>query len=299
MLSFRHEVFLEVARNLSFSRAGEVLFISQPAISKHIKALENLYKIALFDRRGTGIILTKAGQVLYEYLVKAKNIQQQLQFDLSVFMGEAEAQGELNLGTSTTVTLYIIPPILSRFRQKHKEVDINVVNRNSDNILKALLNHEVDLGIVEARTKLNTIKYQHFLTDEVIPVCSANSQWGKQKEIALEKLPDVPVALREVGSGTLEAVKHALGERNIKITDLNMIIRLGGTEALKNFLLSDNCLGFLPMRSVAKELNAGELVKVNIPNLRIERTFYFVERQGASDSGIHHSFIRLALQYYN
>src|SRR5689334_22165593 len=122
MLSVRHEVFIEVARHLSFSKASETLFISQPAISKHIKALEEHYKTTLFERRGSNIQLTAAGKLLNERLQQAQQIQKQLEFEISTLKNQFLAKGQLKLGASTTVALYILPRILSAFHQQYPDV---------------------------------------------------------------------------------------------------------------------------------------------------------------------------------
>jgi len=238
MLQFSHEVFFEVAKQLSFSKAAEILFISQPAISRHIKQLEEHYHISLFERKGNSILLTEEGRLLFDYLKKAKELQRQLEFDITSFTNTKAAKGSLVIGASTTVALYVIPKILSAFHQKYPEINLRLVNRNSENILKALLDREIDFGIMEGKNKITSARYKFFITDEVIPVCSAKSPLAKRKKIGAEELKDIPVALRERGSGTLAAVAESLEKLKIRIGDLNNRIILGGTEALKNFLLS-------------------------------------------------------------
>jgi DNA-binding transcriptional LysR family regulator len=299
MLSFGHEVFFEVAKNLSFSKAAEVLYISQPAITKHIQSLEKLYKLSLFERKGQTVTLTAEGKILLEYVVQARELQRQLEFDITQQKNIQLAKGSLTLGTSTTISLYVIPPVFSAFHQQYPNIDLKLVNSNSEKILKALLDHEIDLAITEGKNNLTSVKYQFFLTDEVIPVCSAKSNLVKKKTIAVEELKNIPVALRERGSGTLTAVTEALQKCKLSIADIKHKIVLGGTEALKNFLLDDTCLGFLPLRSVARQLKSGELVRLNIPGLQINRAFYFVQRRGSGADRINHLFIKLATYHYN
>ncbi|MDN5201309.1 LysR substrate-binding domain-containing protein [Fulvivirgaceae bacterium BMA10] len=299
MLSFRHEVFFEVAKQLSFSKASETLFISQPAISKHIKSLEEAYSATLFERKGNTISLTDSGKILYNHLLKTKEIQKQLEFEISTLNDQSKAKGTLKLGASTTVALYIVPSVLSAFHQKHPNVHLNLLNRNSENILKALLEHDIDLGIIEGKHKITTVKYKHFLTDEVVAVCSTNSELAKVPSLSVKDLKEVPIALRERGSGTLSAIAYSLKKHKIKISDLNVIIRLGGTEALKNFILADTSLGFLPLRSVIKEIANDDLVRVDIPDLKIQREFYFIRRQGSDGDGLGNAFINFALNHYN
>ena len=294
MLSTSHHVFIEVARQLSFSKAAQALFMSQPAISNHIKLLEVEYKNALFNRKGNTISLTATGEILYRHLQDALKIQRQMVFELSTVQHAGNAQGKLKIGASTTVALYIIPKILSAFHQRHPNLEIQLVNRNSENIIKALLEDEIDIGIVEVDQKTTTISYQEFMTDEVVAVCAAGSESAKKKMINLNDITKYPVALREPGSGTLLALTQALKKHGISIEDLNVKVRLGGTEALKNFLLADNSIGFLPKKSIVKELAHGELVILDIKGLEVKRNFCFVQRQGSEEFGLTKQFLKFA-----
>src|SRR6201995_1880243 len=296
MISFAHRVFMEVAANLSFSKAAQVLFVTQPAISKHVKALEDQYKVPLFERKGNSILLTEAGKKLNEYLLQATEIERKAEYDLSVLSNVTQAAGHLRLGASTTIALYILPSILSGYQQQYPNVHVQLLNRNSEYVLNALLNHEVDIGIIEVDNKLTTVSYKPFMSDEVIPVCSANSPFAG-KSITLKQLVKTPIALRERGSGTLNALLKSLAEHHIKPADLNVKIRLGGTEALKNFLLADQCLGFMPRPSITRQLAEGDLVEVPVEGLKIIRDFYFIRRKGTEDFGLTGNFINYALQY--
>ena len=299
MISTRHEIFMEVAENLSFSKASEILFISQPAISKHIKALEAFYNTALFERKGNTIHLSAGGKLLYSRLKEAKKIQNQLEFELSTLKNHFKAKGQLKLGASTTVALYIIPKILSAFHQKYPEVKISLLNRNTDTIVKALLDEDIDIGIVEGKKKIPTILYTPFITDEVVAVCSAKSPIAKKKTISIHELKNYPVVLREQGSGTLAAVKYNLEKNGIKLSDLKVSVRLAGTEALKNFLREDDCLGFLPKGSVHKELLDGDLISIKIEKFQIARDFFFIQRQGGDTIELNKAFIRFSKINYN
>jgi DNA-binding transcriptional LysR family regulator len=299
MINFGHTVFFEVATHLSFSKAAEVLYISQPAITKHIQTLEKEYKVSLFERKGNSVSLTAEGKILLEYVVQGRELERQLEFDITGQKNLHIAKGSLTLGTSTTISLYVIPPVFSSFHQQYPNIDLTLVNRNSENILKALLDHEIDLAITQGKNNITTVKYQYFLTDEVIPVCSARSELAKKKVIQPEELKKIPIALRERGSGTLSAVTEALQKCKLSIADIKQRIVLGGTEALKNFLLDDTCLGFLPLRSVARQLKNGELVRLNIPGISIQRPFYFVQRRGSEADRINQQFIKLATSYYS
>ncbi len=133
----------------------------------------------------------------------------------------------------------------------------------------------------------------------MIPVCVPKSYLAAKNIYTLSELKKIPVSLREQGSGTLAAVTQALAAHDVKVTDLNICMRLGGTEALKNFILADDSLGFLPLKAVSKELERGELIKLEIEDLNIDRHFYFIQRIGEENNGINKAFIKFAKNHYN
>jgi DNA-binding transcriptional LysR family regulator len=298
MLSTHHLVFMEVARERSFSKASHTLFISQPAVSKHVKILEEYYKTRLFERSGYQIELTIAGSLLLKRLQQVKNIQDETEFDISGLSDQLLARGILKLGASTTIALYILPKVLSVFLQQYPQMEISLLNRNSEIVLDALLDQEINLGIIEGHKKLTNVVYTPFIKDEVIAVCSVKNAIARKKRYPMKEMLQMPVALRERGSGTLTALQLALEKHTIGINQLNVKVRLGGTEALKNFLVESDCLGFLPKRSVLKELKSGELTQIHFDGLHIERSFYFIQRKGET-SERNKKFIYHARKTYN
>lgn len=298
MISHKHEIFMEVARLLSFTKASQTLFISQSAISKQVKALEEYYKTGLFERLGNSIILTPAGKLLYEKLQTAKQLQHELYHEFQQLSENFTPQVNMLIGASTTISLYILPPVLSAYLQKNPNVQLTLKNRNSENILKALLDHELDLGIVEGISKVSNVTYTPFLTDEVIAVCSSRNPLKKQ-QLEVKDLYDIPLALRERGSGTLAVLEDALEKKKVNLSELPIRIRLGGTEALKNFVRVDTCLAFLPRQAVLKELQSGELVEVAIADLKVKRSFNFIQRKGTESNFPYKGFIQFTKQHYS
>lgn len=282
MLALRTLIFLEVASNLSFSKASKRLFISQSAVSRHIQIMEAQYNCALFDRRGNSIELTDIGQKIYSSIQDALTIQRKIEYDVSTIHSEADAAGIIKIGASTTVSLYILPEILSGFHKIMPNVQIHVVNRNTENIVTALISNQIDVGIVEVENKINKLNYEYFTSDKVIAVCASKSKLSNKTSITLDELLTIDIALREFGSGTLSALSSELLKQKMLVTDLKSKIRLGGTEALKNFILADLSLGFLPQKAVRREISSGELIEVKIKDFEIKREFFFLTRCGES-----------------
>ena len=136
------------------------------------------------------------------------------------------------------------------------------------------------------------------LTDAVVPVCAATNPLAG-RELAVSDLRNVPLALRETGSGTLAVLEEALAGQGVSLAELPVRVRLGGTEALKNFVrVEDTCLAFLPRQAVVKELASGELAEVKIKSLHLQRKFNFIQRKGTENNGPYRDFLRFTQRHY-
>ncbi|MCC9065115.1 LysR family transcriptional regulator [Flavobacterium piscisymbiosum] len=295
-MDFRLKVFSAVANRLSFTKAATELYISQPAVSKHIQELEETYKTKLFERNGSKIALTPAGEILLKHTKNIFEIYREIDFDMSSFINER--QGLLRLGASTTISQYIISPVLARFHQKQQEIKVNLLNGNTEQIENALINKEIEIGIVEGQSKNQSIKYIPFLKDELVLVCNTENPLVKQNEISLEDLKAMKFITRERGSGTLEVIEFALKQVDVKITDLQIEMRLGSTESIKSYLLNSDCFAFMSIHAVDKELKNNELIVLDVENLSIERYFYIITLLGKPDS-LSELFIQNIATYYN
>lgn len=295
-MDFRLKVFYTVANRLSFTKAATELFITQPAVSKHIQELEEQYKIKLFDRNGSKISLTKAGELLLKHTKNIFEIYREIDFDLSTLINQQ--QGTLRLGASTTISQYIIPPLLALFHQKMKDIKVNLLNGNTEQIESALLNKEIEIGIVEGQSKNQSIKYTKFLKDELVLVCNSKNPLVNKEEITKEDFKNMRFLTREQGSGTLEVIEYALKPFEIKLSQLTVEMQLGSTESIKSYLMNSTCVAFISIHAVNKELKNNELTVIDVKNLMIERFFYIITLQGKTDS-LSELFIKNISSYYN
>lgn len=295
-MDFRLKVFYTVALRLNFTKAATELYISQPAVSKHIQELEETYKTKLFERNGSKIALTPAGKILLKHTKSIFEIYREIDFDMSSFI--KERQGLLRIGASTTISQYIISPVLARFHQKQKDIKVNLLNGNTEQIENALINKEIEIGIVEGHSKNQSIKYIPFLKDELVLVCNVNNPLVKQNIISLEDLKSMKFITRERGSGTLEVIEFALKQLDVKITDLQIEMQLGSTESIKSYLLNSDCFAFMSIHAVDKELKNNELIVLDVENLSVERSFYIITLLGKIDS-LSELFLQNIATYYN
>lgn len=252
MSDFRLKVFYAVAKNLSFTKASQELFVSQPAITKHIHELESLYQVRLFNRLGNKISLTEAGRVLLEY--SERILAEYRRLDYSMHLLHNEYSGQLRLGASTTIAQYVLPPILAEYTRQYPKIKLTLIETNSRNVEQALQEHSIDLGMVEGVFRLPNLRYEAFLCDELVPVSSIQEGGEPEEEISFEEFRQIPLILRERGSGTLDAIEAVLAEKGVKLSSLNVRMHLGSTEGIKSFLKHSPCLGIVSIFAIRREL---------------------------------------------
>ena len=270
MSDFRLKVFYAVAKNLSFTKASQELFVSQPAITKHIHELESLYQVRLFNRLGNKISLTEAGRVLLEYSERILAEYRRLQ--------------------------YVLPPILAEYTRQYPKIKLTLIETNSRNVEQALQEHSIDLGMVEGVFRLPNLRYEAFLCDELVPVSSIQEGGEPEEEISFEEFRQIPLILRERGSGTLDAIEAVLAEKGVKLSSLNVRMHLGSTEGIKSFLKHSPCLGIVSIFAIRRELEENVFRITDIAGLRFQRQFCFVSQQGQED-GTALNFIHFVFRY--
>ncbi len=294
-MDFRLNVFVEVARHLSFTKAARELFISQPAITKHIQELEKIYKVQLFNRIGGKISLTPQGEIFLkhanEILAQYKLLANEMELVTEQF------SGELKIGASTTIAQYLIAPLLADFIVRFPQVKFSLFTGNSEQIEDALENKKIDIGLVEGSRRSNHLKYSPLAKDELVLVTSSQNPIGES--VAVTDIATLPLVLREVGSGTLEVIEKALLENGIKLSDLNILLHIGTTEGIKNFLkTSKNSYAIVSIISVLEELKNNDLKIVDIVGMEMLREFVFVTMQGGQNTRLER-FMSFAAKWYS
>ncbi len=293
-MDFRLKVFRKVADKLSFTKAAEELFITQPAVTKHINAIEEEFNTKLFNRKGNRIELTNAGSILLRYAKKIENLYSQMDFEISAL--NQKHKGELHIGASTTLTQYVLPRLMAKFKLKFDDLSISVINGNTEQIENALRKNEIDLGIIEGFSKQREFHYLKFLKDEIVLVAKREHALSKTGEISLRELQKQALILREEGSGTLQVISHYLKSKKLSFNNFNIEMRFGNTEGIKSYILNSNALAFISIHSIYDELKRNELSIIDIKDFEILRDFNFIFPEGQKNS-IVDLFIQFCLRY--
>ncbi|WP_418991053.1 LysR substrate-binding domain-containing protein [Alistipes sp.] len=282
MDDFRLKVFIAAARTLSFTRAAERLFISQPAVSKHVGELESRFKVRLFDRLGSRLELTDAGRVLLASAERIDDDYRRLEYEMSRCGSRIE--GELRLGASTTVAQYLLPRILARFTTRFPGVRVSLLTGNSGQVEQALAEHAIDLGAVESLSRRPCLHYAPFAPDELVLVARTGGRYAGVESVTPDELRSIPLVLRESGSGTLEVIDRALAGAGIRLTMLDVKMRLGSTEGIKSFVRHSDAMAIVSVVSVVDELRSGVLRIVDLEGLALRRDFSFVTAEARPEA---------------
>lgn len=287
------KVFKEVALTKSFTKTAENLFISQPAVSKTIKNLEQQYGKAFFERKGNHIKLTTDGSLFLEYTKQLLAIYNEMS---NVFTASSEMlPSSVKLAASTTIAQYIVPKIIANIYKDYPEFNLHLISGNTEKIEELVYSGQIDLGIVEGENHDTRLQYEKFVKDELVLVTNANNKNIKDS-ITIEQLKDLLFVEREPGSGTLEVIKNALTKNGIDSIHITSV--LGSTESIKSYLTYTNHFAFISIHAISNQLLENHLRIIEVDGLTIERWFYFMSRQGYQ-SKVNQKLQKLFLEQYN
>ena len=293
----RLKVFRAVAELLSFHRAAEQLGLTQPAVTLHIKALENELSVRLLDRTGNKVSLTPAGRILHRHAKAIAEIVSKAEKEIAEAAGEHA--GELHIGASTSIAQYVLPKLLGRFHQKFPRVRLSVVSGNTEEIVDHLLAQKIDIGLIEGPALRRDVKTEPFLPDELVLIVPAKHPWTNGTEVTVEDLKSAPLLLREHGSGTRRVLEMALEKVGVKKPFTNVTMQLDSTEAIISSVEAGLGIGFVSRWAVDRRLPLGRIKKARVTGLRIPRNFCLVYPSGPGPRGAPGAFRQFVLEYGN
>ncbi|MEH0156886.1 LysR family transcriptional regulator [Limibacter armeniacum] len=297
MLHHRIVVFAAVAEHGSFTKAAMQLEISQPAVTKQVKELEKELEVRLVDRKGQFIALTEAGKLVLAYYHKGVALQQSLELELSDI--RQRFSGSLRVGASTTIAQYILPFALAHFYKKHPDVKVKVESGNTQQVQEKLIRGEIDFGIVEGLPNNRNLHYEPIIRDEIAVLVNAEGKYAQLDTLNVDQLKTMPVILREKGSGTLDILEQELEKQlGLRVVDMNIVMQLDSTEAIKTFVKTTDSIGFFSVPSVMMDIKAGSLKILDVEGLDINRMFYVIYPQGPAPHGMAAQLLKY-LQYYH
>jgi DNA-binding transcriptional LysR family regulator len=263
-------IFLSVFRNRSFSKAARELYLTQPTVSDHIKALEEELECALFDRSGRKIMPTGEAEILYNHAIEIIEKADNIRHALGRF--KKEVAGELVIGASSIPGAYLLPGLVATFRKKYPYISFQILVSDSKSVVEKIVKHELLAGLVGSKLNASRISYTPFLEDELIVVAAPSLV--KTTRIRLKDLSNYPMVMREEGSGTRREAEKILGERGFSLESAPQAGVFGSPDAIKEAVKAGLGVAVVSKLSVAEELRHRTLKEIKLFDVRMKRNFY-------------------------
>ncbi|MDB6089755.1 MAG: transcriptional regulator, LysR family [Gammaproteobacteria bacterium] len=275
-MNLRHlSVFHGIAKAGSVNAAARLLHTSQPAVSRELRTLEDRLGVPLFDRLPRGMRLTEAGRMLLGYAERIFGLEQAAERAMRE-LADLEG-GELAIGASNTLGTYLLPPFVAAFHIRYPKVSLNLDIRNTQEVVRGVLDLHFALGFVEGRVRDESLEVKEFRRDRILAVVAPGHCLAKASAPSVQSLAATASILREPGSGTREIVERAFARHRLQP---RRGLQISSSEAVKRAALEGGGVGWISEVCVAEELRTGRLVALRTPRLSLERPLYSLRLRG-------------------
>lgn len=283
------KTFLVVQKHLNYSRAAEELYLSQPAVSRQVKQLENLLGLPLFEQIGKTLHLTDAGRTLVtEAGVLLAGLERVME---SVAAHKGLVKGRIRIGASTTPGFYLLPQVIGEFHRQFPEVDIQFAISNSTRLVEKLIRNEIDIGFVGDALAHPDLQHTKLIEDTIVGFVGARHRLARLRTVDPAELKGEVAVFREEGSATRQVYDRWLRRANIQ---QKRSIQLHCPEAVKMLVASGFGYSFMSIFGLRDQIKAKSLVKLRIPQLELRRPISIVRHKDKHESPTMKAFVKLA-----
>jgi len=285
------EIFRTIAQAKSFTKAAKILNFTQPAISSQVKMLEQNFNVALFERCNTGVKLTDAGRKFYEYGERILALYAEMEREIANISGNNKEF--INVGASYTAGNYFLPSSIITFKELHENVHIRLDIGHSPDIINAIKERSLDLGVVEGDyyldKDLDAYKVQ---SNELVIISPPNNRWFDSRVVTLEELMQAPFIAREAESSIRHFVESYLKTQGISFDDFNIITEISNFEAIKEAVMRNKGISLVPLPVVQREIQEGRLIRLEVKGLQLAWDMRVVVRANETLTGIKEEFLQ-------
>jgi DNA-binding transcriptional LysR family regulator len=272
MDDFTLRVFYRLAQLRSFSKVADDLFITQSAVSRQIKNLEDKLAVKLCLREKEGVTLTEEGRILFKYVEKILGLYEKATKEIDHF--RHTKLDKIIIGASTTLGEYVLPRIISRFKRGHPEADIYLRVANTREILTQLSGYAFNLVLVESVVDNDSFVVEELFEDELVLIVSVLHPWSKVGRISFSELRSAPIIIREKGSGTRKIMEDTIAKLGVQLSDLNIKMELDSTEAVKSAVGENLGVSFVSKSTLITKPD--KIVVVPVTNLKLQFSFHLI-----------------------
>lgn len=289
------KVFCTVAETKSFSKASEIIHLTQPAVSLLVQAIEEIYETKLFDRASNTVTLTPAGEMLYKYAKEILNLYAAAEKNIGEITGFVK--GSISLGASSTIGNYLLPGVIADFRKTHPKIKVHLLVGNTKRIVELLNAGNIDIGLVEGDVARQKMVVEKLIADELVLIVSPLHPWAKKKNISVVEIAKEPFIFREEGSGTRQVIEKYLGKYRITPQDMMTSLVLGSTEAIKESVEGTMGIAIVSRWAIRKEMRYGALKPLSFKEEKMLREFSMIFQKNAISSHAVDEFLSYLKSY--
>lgn len=289
-------VFCTVASTQSFSKASEIIHLTQPAVSLQIQALEDAFETKLFDRTSSAVTMTPSGEILYDYAKQILELYTSIEKDIGQITGLVK--GSISIGASSTIGNYLLPSVIADFKRAYPKVRVYLLVGNTKRIVEFLNAGTLHMGLVEGEVTKYKISTKKLITDELSVIVPPSHPWARKKEIPMAEIEKEPFVLREEGSGTRQVIEKYLAKRDITPQKMKISAILGSTESIKEAVENGIGVSIVSKWAVRKELKYGVLKTLRLKEVKMLRNFSLIFNKNSVSSYSADEFLNFLNSYH-
>ena len=286
------ETFLEVARRASFSRAAEIRFRTQPAISSQIRALEDEVGARLLDRSGGKVSLTAPGKIFQAYAENMMLARKAMMHALEEC--EQVPRGEIIVGANEGTCLHILPEVFANFQRRYPDVAVGIKRADYARIIESVIDHSVDFGVVSLPVRDNRLTVEMIHRDELVIIASPGHPLTLKKSATITEVAKYPLVVPKLGH-TRDALEELFRARRLRP---KLAMELDSSELLKRFVAANVGVGFIARSNVQEDVRARALLAIPIADAVIRRDLALIFRKDKSLSRAAQAFIDIAVKQH-
>ena len=269
------EIFCRVYKLRSFSRAARDLALTQPTVSTHIKELETALGVPLFNRLAREVQPTEAGRVLYDHAKAIVRLKREVIEKMAGFLTRVE--GVLTVGASSVPGECLLPGLMTGFHARYPDVSTRLCITDTADTLEALRNGDIELGVVGATVPEEDLEFELVATDSLVLAVPATAAWKNRPRVSLRELRELPLLVREAGSGTRAVLEAALAKQDLTLENMNIAAELGSLGAIKEAVKHGYGVSFISEMAIVSEREAGMVRVASVRGLgTIDRSYHSV-----------------------
>lgn len=290
------EAVIALVEERSFSRAAKKMLLTQPALTKNIKNVEDSLGVMVVKRSNAGISLTPEGKILYDYAQRIMKLRDEAKSKITKL--HENSGGEIYIGASTIPANYILPRVLSAFGKTNPDIRIYVKTADSEEAMNMVLDNEVEIGCIGKKPLNSKLMAETLWKDRLVLIVPKPHPWSKKKSITLAELSKEPFVIREKGSATRDLFESYLKEsKSMSLALFNIRGELGSSEAIKEAVIAGMGVSVISIHAVERELSQGLLLEVPIQGCTMERNFYLIYKRQFDFRLFHKTFINFIKRY--